>query len=104
MNSNAPDPDASPVPAERAARIRNAEEASGAAAASRADLELSPFCVHLQSKKLFFADGPPQVIDDVLDASRHSWCRKTMQVLGPDGEIVDPRDCQSGRSCFQSIL
>jgi len=65
---------------------------------------ISPFCVDLRSKKLFFAAGPPQEIDDVLDASRHCWCRKTMQALGPDGEIVDPRDCRSGRSCFESIL
>jgi len=73
-------------------------------AANSAEPALGPFCVHLQSKKLFFAAGPPQTVEDVLDASRHCWCRKTMQVIGPDGEFVDPRDCQSGRSCFESIL
>jgi hypothetical protein len=71
---------------------------------TRSDLALSPFCVHLQSKKLFFAPGPPMEIDDILDASRHCWCRNTMQALGPDGDVVDPRDCQAGRSCFESIL
>lgn len=64
----------------------------------------SPFCVHLQSKKLLFADGPPMEVRDVLDASRHCWCRHTMQIVGPDHEIVDPRDCQAGRSCFEAIL
>ena len=71
---------------------------------SRSDLALSPFCVHLQSKRLFFSSGPPMEIGDVLDASRHCWCRQTMQALGPDGEVVDPRDCQASRSCFESIL
>lgn len=74
------------------------------APASRTDLVLSPFCIHLQSKKLFFSTGPPMKVDDVLDASRHCWCRRTMQALGPDAEVVDPRDCQAGRSCFESIL
>jgi hypothetical protein len=64
----------------------------------------SPFCVHLRSKKLLFADGPPMDVRDVLDASRHCWCRHTMQIVGPDHEIVDPRECQAGRSCFESIL
>ena len=82
----------------------DSDPSRAASAPSGTELELSPFCVHLQSKKLFFAAGPPQTIDDVLDASRHCWCRKTMQVIGPDGEIVDPRDCRSGRSCFESIL
>ena len=89
MSNTAPEPNASHGP-------RGPE--------SRPDLELSPFCIHLQSKKLFFSSAPPRVIDDILDASRHCWCRQTMQVLGPDGDVVDPRDCQSGRSCFESIL
>jgi hypothetical protein len=79
-------------------------DAASSASAQRPELRLSPFCVHVQSKKLFFATAPPMTIDDVLDASRQCWCRKTMQILGPDGEVVDPRDCQRGRACFESIL
>lgn len=68
------------------------------------ELALSPFCVHIQSKKLFFRKGPPMEESDVLDASRHCWCSLTMQVLGPDGEVVHPDECRAGRSCFRSIL
>jgi hypothetical protein len=75
-----------------------------AADAGRTAPRASPFCIHLKSKKLLFADGPPMDVRDVLDASRHCWCRHTMQIVGPDQEVVDPRDCQAGRSCFESIL
>lgn len=71
---------------------------------SATEFALSPFCVHLQSKKTFFRQGPPMEELDVLDGSRHCWCRKTMQALGPDGDVVDLEDCRRGRGCFQSIL
>jgi hypothetical protein len=67
-------------------------------------LNVSPFCVHIQSKKTYFLRSPPMVASDILDGSNHCWCRRTMQVLGPDGEVVDPEECRAGRSCFQSIL
>ena len=67
-------------------------------------LNLSPFCVHIQSKKTYFLRGPPMQVSDILDGSNHCWCRRTMQVLGPDGEVVDPEECRAGRSCFESIL
>ncbi len=72
-------------------------------ASAAAAFELSPFCCHLASKKLCFRTSPPQVADDVLDASRHVWCRRTQQALGPDGGVVDVEDCRSGRSCFERI-
>lgn len=64
----------------------------------------SPFCLHLQSKKRFSLRGEPLVESDVLDASQSCWCRKTMQALGPDGELVDPADCRAGRGCFESAF
>lgn len=67
-------------------------------------LNLSPFCVHLQSKKTFFLRAPPMQTSDILDGSRHCWCRQTMQAIGPDGDVVDPDECRRGRSCFASIL
>lgn len=68
-----------------------------------APLALSPFCTQIQSKKLYFLGRPPLTERDVLDASQHCWCRRTMQVLGPDGEIVHPDDCRAGRPCFESL-
>lgn len=64
---------------------------------------ISPYCRHLHSKKLGFRTSPPQSEEDVLDASRHCWCRLTQQVVGPDGEITRPADCGRGRSCFEGF-
>jgi hypothetical protein len=64
----------------------------------------SPFCVHLLSKKSYFLRRPPAEEADLLDASGHCWCRKTMLVLGPDGRPVEPAECRPGRPCFESIL
>ena len=63
----------------------------------------SPFCLHLQSKKRFSLRGEPERESDLLDASQHCWCRRTMQAVGPDGERVDPQDCRTGRTCFASL-
>lgn len=64
-------------------------------------LERFPFCKDLRSKKLAFAKGPPMSEEDVLDASRRVWCRRTMTALGPDGDIVDTDLCRPGRECHQ---
>jgi len=64
-------------------------------------LELSPYCAHLRSKKSRFLASPPRTEGDILDASRHCWCERTMQLLGPDRALVDPDDCRRGRSCFE---
>jgi hypothetical protein len=60
----------------------------------------SPFCLELWSKRRHFARGLPREESDVLDASQSCWCRRTMQAIGPDGELVDPDDCRAGRGCF----
>ena len=73
------------------------------ASETNTEFELSPFCRHLGSKKLCFRTQPPQSAEDVLDASQHVWCRRTQQVLGPDGDVVDVQDCRRGRSCFECI-
>ncbi len=66
--------------------------------------EVAPFCAHIQSKKAYFLGRPPNSERELLDASQSCWCRRTMQALGPDGEIVDPADCRAGRVCYQSVL
>jgi hypothetical protein len=82
----------------------NASSAGAGNDAAGSGVRLSPFCVHLQSKKRFFLRGPALEESDVLDASQHCWCRLTLQLLGPDGEVVEPRECRSGRSCFADTL
>jgi hypothetical protein len=83
------------------------ESKSESAASSKAaagGLNLSPFCIHLRSKKLFFGSAPPMEESDILDGSESCWCRSTMQVLGPDKERAAPSECRAGRSCFENIL
>jgi hypothetical protein len=63
---------------------------------------LSPYCVHLSSKKLLLGHRLPMRDEDVLDASNHCWCRVTQKVIGPDKQPVVPADCQSGRACYVS--
>ncbi|MDZ4774214.1 MAG: hypothetical protein SGI72_13875 [Planctomycetota bacterium] len=79
----------------------NVPDASNAA---HSGLNVSPFCTHLQSKKNYFRSTPAMEEDDYLDASRHCWCRLTMQAMGPDKERAAPDDCRSGRACFRGIL
>ena len=66
-----------------------------------AEHEISPYCSRLRSKKLCFAERPPRSEDDILDGSGRVWCQCTMMALGPDGQLVDPGDCQPTRSCFE---
>jgi hypothetical protein len=65
---------------------------------------LFPYCRELRSKKLCFARTPPRTEDDILDASNHCWCGKTMQALGPDSDLVRPEECRTGRACYQAVL
>lgn len=80
------------------------EHAAAAGASPRLGQRVSPYCVHLSSKKLMIADAPPMTTRDVLDASQHCWCARTMQVLGPDRMQCHPEDCTKGRDCFESPL
>ena len=64
-------------------------------------LQFSPFCRRLCSKKLVFRTSPPKEEADVLDGAGNTWCSRTMDAVGPDGEVVGTDWCQSGRECFQ---
>lgn len=68
------------------------------------ELKLSPFCVHLTSKRSAFALRPARTEAELLDGSQACWCARTMTALGPDRETVDPDDCREGRGCFESLL
>lgn len=72
----------------------------GHSPAEAASFVVSPYCRHLRSKKFYFLAGPPRTSGDILDASRHCWCQRTAQALGPDQEEVDPELCIRGRECF----
>ena len=61
----------------------------------------SPFCSKLRTKNFYFLDRPAMDEDELFDASHDCWCNKTMHRVGPDGEMVDPEDCQKARGCFE---
>jgi hypothetical protein len=63
-------------------------------------LRVSPFCADLRTKKAYFLSAPALTEADLMDASGRAWCRRTMQSVGPDGELVLPGECRQGRACF----
>ena len=69
--------------------------------AASAALQFSPYCRRLCSKKLVFRTSPPREESDVLDGAGNTWCSRTMDAVGPDGEVVGVDWCQSDRECFQ---
>lgn len=77
---------------------------SAAAGSSVAGAPLSPYCGSIRSKKYFFLQGLPTEESHLLDGSNHCWCDRTMQGVGPDGELVQPRDCVPGRTCYRSAF
>jgi hypothetical protein len=64
----------------------------------------TPFCGDLRSKKFFMSDRIAASAEEYLDASGHCWCYHTQQVVGPDGQFVEPDRCVAGRSCYRSAL
>jgi len=65
---------------------------------------VSPFCGELRSKKFFMLNTMPTEAAHYLDDSDHCWCYVTQQVVGPDGDKVDPQRCTPGRNCYRSAL
>lgn len=76
--------------------MKNPETAAPAA------FVVSPFCRNLCSKKLVFRTSPPRSEGDVLDAACNTWCSRTMDGVGPDGEVTGTEWCRSDRDCFES--
>jgi hypothetical protein len=64
----------------------------------------SVFCRELRSKRYYFLEQMPTEEDHILDGSNRCWCRLTMQVIGPDGDMTHPTDCRPGRSCYRSLF
>ncbi|GAC1446359.1 MAG: hypothetical protein NVSMB56_04290 [Pyrinomonadaceae bacterium] len=64
----------------------------------------SPFCGSLRSKNFFMMDELATEANQYLDHSGHCWCRETQQVVGPDGNKVQPLSCVPGRECYVSAL
>jgi hypothetical protein len=64
----------------------------------------TPICGELRSKKYYMFRELPLKEEDFLDDSNHTWCYHTHNPIGPDGNIVEPKRCVPGRSCYVSAL
>ena len=72
--------------------------------------EETPRCLKLRTKMDYVAyDGSPWTGEDGVDentpareeAHRYT-CLTTMNVLGPDDDLVGPRFCTAERPCYES--
>lgn len=62
-----------------------------------------PRCLHLRSKRDYIALGEPSDADENNgDVPVPYYCRHTLTVIGPDDDIVGPRVCTAGRTCYES--
>jgi hypothetical protein len=68
------------------------------------EVPASPFCRELRTKRYYFRQEMATEEHHLLDGSNRCWCRLTMQGIGPDREMVHPRDCKPGRSCYKSAF
>ena len=64
----------------------------------------SPYCGQIRSKQYYNLQQMPTEASHLLDQSGWCWCRKTMQTIGPDGELVQPEDCTAQRGCYVSLF
>jgi hypothetical protein len=52
-------------------------------------------CRHLRCKEMYY-----QAPDDDEYASGQFWCNRTQDVIGPDGETCDKKQCCANRTCY----
>lgn len=69
----------------------------------------APRCLHLRAKTDYLAFDPGQPPSGDADENAgsggdaaHCFCLRTLTVIGPDDDIVGPRDCLPGRTCYES--
>jgi hypothetical protein len=64
--------------------------------------ELSPErCRLLRSKWMFIHAEPDPTVP--RSDSGICWCVHTQNCLGPDGQVVTPQACSSGRACYEPL-
>lgn len=58
-------------------------------------------CRCLRWKGMFVDAEPDPLVPNPSDGLY--WCIHTMNCLGPDGKVADPRTCRPGRSCCETL-
>lgn len=59
-------------------------------------------CRHLRTKSYYYFSPSGMPFDPGDTTTQQVWCLKTMRVIGPDGRVVLPKRCRSGRECFEA--
>jgi hypothetical protein len=56
-------------------------------------------CNCLRWKSMFYQSEPDPTVPAPHDS--HYWCALTQRLLGPDGQVATPEQCNPGRGCFK---
>lgn len=68
---------------------------------THADLMPRHVCPSLLMKHIVTHGLAEPIYDDRVDpGDGYYWCARTCRPVGPDDELVFPRACVPGRSCF----
>lgn len=58
-------------------------------------------CRWLRCKEMFIETAREFRMEE--SGSGIYWCSHTQSCLGPDGQVADTGNCQSGRGCFEIL-
>jgi hypothetical protein len=58
-------------------------------------------CRRLRCKEMFIETAAEFKITET--GSGIYWCSHTQNCLGPDGQVAEPADCKTGRSCYEGL-
>jgi hypothetical protein len=68
------------------------------------DLVPRGMCPALMMKRMLTVGMDEPVYDDrQWPGDGYYWCTKTCRPVGPDDEVVHPKDCLPGRSCYDGL-
>jgi hypothetical protein len=68
------------------------------------DVLQEPSCQHLRSKGMYVSGVMDPLNDPNPMNDGYCWCNKTQHVYGPDDQLAERQQCNSGRTCFQAVL
>jgi hypothetical protein len=63
-----------------------------------------PICKNLRTKKSYIPGYQGQDFLTRQHPCAQYFCLKTLHVIGKDDDLVSPKACVAGRSCFSPLL
>lgn len=62
-----------------------------------------PVCQYLRTKAFYIPAQRSETTLTEASPSAHYWCLRTMSVVGPDDTPVNPDECKTDRTCFETV-